>query len=63
MFSQRKIRRRRRGATGIQYALVAAVIAVVVIASIQLLGTASNESLEETSTGVADPSNLVQMID
>ena len=59
----RKLRRVRRGATAIQYALVAAVIGAVVIASIQLLGTASNESLEQTSGGVGDPSELVNMID
>ena len=59
----RKFRRLRRGAAAVQWMIFAAVITLVVLASVQFLGTETNERMENASEGVGDPSELVQMID
>ncbi|PZO55245.1 MAG: Flp family type IVb pilin [Alphaproteobacteria bacterium] len=43
-----------RGATAIEYALIAALISVAVIAAVQLLGTALTDSFTNTATKVGD---------
>ena len=63
MLSWKLRRRRRRGFSSVQWMLIAAVIVIVIIASVQLVGTESNERLEQTSGGVGDPSTLVDMVD
>ena len=65
-FQQRNHRRRsvkRRGAVAIQWIVMAALITVVIIASVQSLGRQSNERLESTSDSVGDPSSLVDKFD
>ena len=59
----RKLRQRRRGVSAVQWMLFAAVIVIVMMLSIQLVGTESRDSLQETSGGVGDPGSLVDMID
>jgi len=56
-------RRPRRGFSAVQWMLIAAVVTVVILASVQLIGRQSKERLEETNTGVGDPSQLKNMLD
>ena len=42
------------GATAIEYALIGALISVAIIAAMQLLGTALNDSFTDTATKVGD---------
>ena len=58
-----KMRRARRGTSAVQWVVFAAVVTLVIFASVQFMGTETNDRMEETSGGVGDPSNLVQMID
>lgn len=43
-----------RGATAIEYALIAALISVAIIAAVQLLGEALGDSFDNTATKVGD---------
>jgi len=43
-----------RGATAIEYALIAAMISVAVIAAVQMLGGALSDSFDNTAEKVAD---------
>lgn len=49
----------RKGISGLQTAVMIAVIAIVVIASVRLVGTSARDELDETATNVADPASLV----
>ena len=55
--------RRRRGNASVQWMIFAAVITLVILASVQFLGTETNERMDNASSGAGDPSELVQMID
>ena len=55
--------RRRRGNASVQWILFAAVITLIIVASVKFLGTETNERMENTSTGVGDPQELTQMFD
>ena len=55
-------RRRRRGATAVQVALVATAIIIVCIVAVQQIGSETNSAMETTSEGVGDPSALTQMV-
>lgn len=46
--------RSKRGATAIEYALIAAMLSLAVIAAMGLLGGALNESFTNTATKVGD---------
>ena len=59
----RQLRRRRRGTTTVQWIMIAAVVTIIVVTSIQFMGQETNERLEQTSGGVGNPSELVQIID
>lgn len=59
----KRTRRRRRGTSTVQWALIAAVVLLVVIASVKFLGQESNERLDQTSVGAGDPSQLIDMVD
>jgi pilus assembly protein Flp/PilA len=48
-----KIRKDESGATAIEYGLIAALIAVVLISSLSLLGNNINQSFSKISTGVS----------
>ena len=48
----------RRGATSIQYIIVAALIFMVVIAGFTLMTTRTNTKLNQTASDVANPTNL-----
>ncbi|MCA9271097.1 MAG: hypothetical protein KDA41_21595 [Planctomycetales bacterium] len=54
----RSIKRRRRGVSTVQWALLAAVITIVVIATVKSLGSSASERLDNTSGAVGDPSQL-----
>lgn len=59
----RYVRRiRRRGAVTVQWVLLAAVVTLVVIASVASLGTESNTRLEDTAGGVGNPTNLKDLV-
>lgn len=49
----------RKGISGLQTAVMIAVIAIVVIASVRLVGTSARDELDETATNVANPASLV----
>ncbi|HVL90493.1 MAG TPA: Flp family type IVb pilin [Actinomycetota bacterium] len=54
MGKTRRMRRRdQRGATAVEYSLVAALVAAVVIVSVALLGTSSNELYRCTGDSMA----------
>ena len=48
----RKIARRDEGATAVEYGLMVALIAVVIIAAVTLIGTNLNEKFQEVATAV-----------
>ena len=54
----RTLRRVRRGFSAMQWMLIAAVILLVVVGSVQFVGRESNTRLEETSGAVGDTSEL-----
>jgi len=49
---------RRRGVSLVQWAVVAAVIALVVVAGVTVVGTRANNKLNQTATDVANPTSL-----
>ena len=55
-------RRRRRGISTIQWALIAALIVVVVIGTVTSLGNLTNQRLETTTGGVGNPSQLKHIV-
>lgn len=55
--------RRRRGATVVQWILIATVTTIVVIATVQQMGQETNTRLEGTSGGVGNPAALKNMVD
>lgn len=48
----------RRGVTTVQMCVMLALIALVVIAGVSLLGTRTNNKLNETATDMANPKSL-----
>lgn len=52
--------RRRRAMSTMQYATVAALIALAVVAGITLVGTRTNTKLGQTASDVANPAALTQ---
>jgi hypothetical protein len=54
--------RRRRGFSAVQWMLLAALIVVVLMGTIQLIGHESNDRLETTSGAVGNPANLKNMM-
>jgi Flp pilus assembly pilin Flp len=54
--------RRRRGFSAVQYMLLAALIIVVVMGTVQIIGWESNDRLESTSGAIANPANLKNMM-
>lgn len=51
-------KQRRRGVTTVQMCVMLALIALVVIAGVSLLGTRTNNKLNETATDMANPKSL-----
>ncbi len=49
----------RKGISSLQAAVMIAVIAIVVVASVRMVGTSTRDELSETATNVADPTSLV----
>jgi len=49
----------RKGISGLQTAVMIAVIGLVIVASVRLVGTSTRDELDETATNVADPASLV----
>ena len=58
-----RFRRLRRGTSAVQWMVFAAVITLVVLGSVQFLGQETNQRMDNASTGVGDPGELVQMMD
>ena len=52
--------RSRRGMSNFQYVFVAALIILVVVASITLMGSRTNTKLNQTASDVANPAALTQ---
>jgi len=50
---------RRRGVTAAQTAVLLALIAVAVVASVRSLGTSASTKLGTTATGIGNPASLV----
>jgi pilus assembly protein Flp/PilA len=46
-----------RGATAVEYALMVALIAVVIIAAVAFIGTSSSEQFQSVGDCVGDPAN------
>ncbi len=59
-FKQRAVRRVRRGMGTVEWVLVAAAIAVVVVVSVASLGTRVDGELGQTAQDIADPASLTQ---
>lgn len=53
----RKIFKDKKGATAIEYGLIAALIAVAAIAAMQGLGTALNKTFNNVSTAMTTPAS------
>jgi Flp pilus assembly pilin Flp len=53
-------RRIRRGMSTMQYATVAALIALAVVAGVTLVGSRANTKLNQTASDVANPAALTQ---
>lgn len=53
-------RRIRRGMSTMQYATVAALIALAVVAGVTLVGSQTNTKLGQTASDVANPAALTQ---
>jgi Flp pilus assembly pilin Flp len=49
----------RRGVSAVQWIVLAAVITLAIVATITVLGTRTNNKLNQTATDVADPASLV----
>ena len=54
--------RRRRGFSAMQWMLLAALIVVVCMATIQVIGLESSERLDTTSGAVGNPADLKNMM-
>ncbi len=52
--TMRRFRRSRAGATAIEYSLIACLISVAIIASIQALGSAQKNSFNKTADAVTE---------
>lgn len=52
----RGVARREEGATAVEYALMVALIAVVIIGAVFVLGGNLNETFEEVGDSIANPS-------
>jgi Flp pilus assembly pilin Flp len=50
--------RKRRGISFVQYAVVAGLLVLVVVAGTALLGTRANTKLQQTATDVGNPTSL-----
>jgi len=48
----------RRGATMVQWVVIAGAIVLVIFATVQLVGTRTNTKLNQTVTDVGNPKNL-----
>ena len=48
----------RRGISSVQWAVIAGVIVLVIFATVQLIGTRTNNKLNQTVTDVGNPKNL-----
>ena len=55
-----KLRNDKKGATAIEYGLIAALIAVVIIAALQTVGTNISESFDNIGTAVQDANTASQ---
>ena len=53
-------RRNRRGMSTMQYATVAALIALAVVAGVTLVGSRANTKLNQTASDVGNPAALTQ---
>jgi Flp pilus assembly pilin Flp len=53
-------RRLRRGMSTMQYATVAALIALAVVAGVTLVGSRANNKLNQTASDVGNPAALTQ---
>lgn len=53
-----RILARRRGATTVQFAVLAAIILLGVVATVSLLGSRTNTKMGQTATDVGNPANL-----
>jgi Flp pilus assembly pilin Flp len=53
-----KRRLRRRGATFVEWCLVAGAVILVVVIAVGTMGTRTDAQLEQTATEVGDPSQL-----
>ena len=51
---------RRRGISAVQWAVVAALVVLVVFASVRLVGTRSSTKMSQTASDLANPTNLTQ---
>ena len=51
-------RRLRRGQSVVQWIIVAAAVFLAIIAGVTLIGTRTNNKLNQTATDVADPASL-----
>ena len=49
---------RRRGTTTVQWAVMAALIVLAVVATISLMGSRTSTKLNQTATDIASPSSL-----
>lgn len=54
--------RRRRGFSAVQWMLLAVLLVVVMMGTIQLVGRESSDRLETTSGAVGNPANLKNMM-
>ena len=50
--------RTRRGVSAVQWIVIAGVIVLVIVASVRLVGTRTNNKLNQTVTDVGNPKNL-----
>lgn len=51
-------KRIRRGISSVQWVVIAAVIVLVIFATVQVLGSRTNTKLNQTVTDVGNPANL-----
>jgi hypothetical protein len=57
-----RLARRRRGFSAVQWMLLAALIVVVIMGTIQFIGWETNDRLETTSGAIGTPSDLKNMM-
>lgn len=53
-----RFRNRRRGSTTVQWAVMAALIILAVVATVSLMGTRTSTKLNQTATDVGNPNSL-----